>query len=183
MYPIKEDALCSYMKVKIGNEYPTICNALIEIPSGSKVKYEYDKESETMFVDRVLYSSVLYPHNYGFIPETIGEDGDPLDILVIMQEPVFPGCYLKAKVIGIMHMIDQGEVDDKIIAVHAHDPEYKHIHNLSDLPNHRLVEIKTFFNDYKKNENKHVDASHFSDKETALRIIEECHLKYISMDK
>jgi len=163
----------------IGSESPTVVNAFIEIPAGSKVKYEYDEKTETMYVDRILYSSIQYPHNYGFIPETLGEDGDPLDILVIMQEPVFPGCYLKAKVIGIMHMTDQGEVDDKIIAVHANDPDYSHVEDLTDLPTHRLLEIKSFFNDYKKNENKHVDASHYNPKKEAYRVIREGHEAFL----
>ena len=94
------------MNVPIGNDYPTICNAVIEIPAGSKVKYEYDPDTTCMFVDRILYSSVVYPHNYGYIPETLGEDGDPLDVLVIMQEPVFPGCYLKAKIIELCSIIN-----------------------------------------------------------------------------
>ena len=170
------------MSLRIGKEnpsYPSICHAMIEIPAGSKVKYEYDKENDCMFVDRILYSSVVYPHNYGFVPETLGEDGDPLDILVIMQEPVFPGCYLKARIIGVMHMTDQGEVDDKLIAVHANDPEYQHITSIYDLPEHRLIEIQSFFMDYKKNENKHVDVSHFSDKQSAVAILEKGHASYL----
>ncbi|KAF8667166.1 hypothetical protein HU200_053356 [Digitaria exilis] len=105
--------------------HPTIFNCVIEIPRGSKVKYELDKKTGLIKVDRVLYSSVVYPHNYGFIPRTLCDDSDPLDVLVIMQEPVIPGCFLRAKAIGLMPMIDQGEADDKIIAVCADDPEYK----------------------------------------------------------
>lgn len=169
------------MQVPIGEEYPEICNAIVEIPAGSKVKYEYDPLTKCMFVDRILYSSIVYPHNYGYIPETLGEDGDPLDVLVIMQEPVYPGCYLKARIIGVMHMTDQGEEDDKLIAVHAHDPEYHHIGSIFDLPDHRRIEIQSFFMDYKKNENKHVDVSHFSDKEHALEIVVKGRQKFLDL--
>jgi inorganic pyrophosphatase len=120
---------------------------VIEIPRGSKVKYELDKKTGLIVVDRVLYSSVVYPHNYGFIPRTLCEDSDPLDVLVIMQEPVIPGCFLRAKAIGLMPMIDQGEADDKIIAVCADDPEYKHYNDIKELPPHRLAEIRRFFED------------------------------------
>lgn len=165
-------------KLKIGEQYPCVCNAFIEIPSGSKVKYEYDENLSLLYVDRILYSSVVYPHNYGFIPETIAEDGDPLDILVIMQEPVYPGVYLKARIIGVLHMLDQGVCDHKIIAVHANDPEYKLVHELSDLANHRMVEIQTFFADYKKNEQKDVQVLTFGTKSEAYEIIINNHLKY-----
>uniref|UniRef100_A0A0D9YHW6 Soluble inorganic pyrophosphatase n=1 Tax=Oryza glumipatula TaxID=40148 RepID=A0A0D9YHW6_9ORYZ len=107
-------------------------------------------------VDRVLYSSVVYPHNYGFIPRTLCEDNDPMDVLVLMQEPVIPGCFLRARAIGLMPMIDQGEKDDKIIAVCVDDPEYRHYNDLSELSPHRVQEIRRFFEDYKKNENKEV---------------------------
>jgi inorganic pyrophosphatase len=98
-------------------------------------------------VDRILYSSVVYPHNYGFIPRTLCEDNDPIDVLVIMQEPVLPGCFLRARAIGLMPMIDQGEKDDKIIAVCADDPEYRHYTDIKELPPHRLAEIRRFFED------------------------------------
>ncbi len=97
-----------------GAEAPDVCNGVIEIPRGSKVKYELDKETGLCYVDRILYSSVVYPHNYGFIPKTLCEDGDPLDVLVLMQEPVVPMCFLRARPIGVMQMLDQGERDDKV---------------------------------------------------------------------
>ncbi|KAK9817032.1 hypothetical protein WJX72_008679 [[Myrmecia] bisecta] len=131
-------------------------NAVIEIPKGSKVKYELDKASGLLYVDRVLYSSVVYPHNYGFIPQTLDGDGDPVDILVINQEPAYPGAFLRARPIGVFKMIDGGEQDDKIIAVHVDDPEFKNLNDVAQLPPHRLAEIKRFFEDYKKNENKSV---------------------------
>lgn len=140
----------------VGPEAPHIFNVVIEITKGSKVKYELDKKSGLIKVDRVLYSSVVYPHNYGFIPRSLCEDNDPMDVLVIMQEPVVPGCFLRARAIGLMPMVDQGERDDKIIAVGADDPEYRNYSDIHELPPHRLAEIRRFFEDYKKNENKEV---------------------------
>lgn len=113
------------------------------------------------YVDRILYSSVVYPHNYGFIPQTLCEDHDPMDVLVLMQEPVYPMSFLKVRPIGLMQMIDQGEKDDKIICVHLDDPEYAHIRDISQLPSHRLKEVRRFFEDYKKNENKDVTVNKF----------------------
>ncbi|XP_004495004.2 soluble inorganic pyrophosphatase 4 isoform X1 [Cicer arietinum] len=158
--------------LEIGPEAPKIFNCVVEIGKGNKVKYELDKKTGLIKVDRVLYSSVVYPHNYGFIPRTICEDGDPIDVLVIMQEPVLPGCFLRAKAIGLMPMIDQGEKDDKIIAVCADDPEYRHYNDINELPPHRLAEIRRFFEDYKKNENKEVAVDDFLPSSTAYEAIE-----------
>ncbi|KAK9713654.1 hypothetical protein RND81_06G042500 [Saponaria officinalis] len=145
---------------------------VIEITKGSKVKYELDKKTGMIKVDRILYSSVVYPHNYGFIPRTLCDDNDPLDVLVLMQEPVLPGCFLRIKAIGLMPMIDQGEADDKIIAVCADDPEYKYYNNIKELPPHRLAEIRRFFEDYKKNENKEVAVNDFLPKASAFEAIQ-----------
>lgn len=157
--------------LEIGPGAPLVCNVVIEIGKGSKVKYELDKTSGLIKVDRVLYSSVVYPHNYGFYPRTLGEDNDPLDVLVLMQEPVIPGCFLRAKAIGLMPMIDQGEKDDKIIAVCADDPEFRDFSDIKQLPPHRLAEIRQFFEDYKKNENKEVAVQDFLGAEEALKAI------------
>ncbi|CAL9095634.1 unnamed protein product [Musa textilis] len=144
---------------------------VVEIARGSKVKYELDKASGLIKVDRVLYSSVVYPHNYGFIPRTLCEDGDPMDVLILMQEQVVPGCFLRARCIGLMPMIDQGEKDDKIIAICADDPEFVHYKDINDLPPHRLAEIRRFFEDYKKNENKEVAVNDFLPAEAAIKAI------------
>ncbi|KAJ8476729.1 hypothetical protein OPV22_020456 [Ensete ventricosum] len=158
--------------LEIGPAAPKIFNCVAEITRGSKVKYELDKKTGLIKVDRVLYSSVVYPHNYGFIPRTLCEDNDPMDVLVIMQEPVIPGCFLRAKAIGLMPMIDQGEKDDKIIAVCADDPEYKHYNDIKELPPHRLAEIRRFFEDYKKNENKEVAVNDFLPASSAYEAIQ-----------
>ncbi|KAL4565337.1 hypothetical protein LXL04_029427 [Taraxacum kok-saghyz] len=156
----------------IGPEAPQVFNVVIEITKGSKVKYELDKKTGLIKVDRILYSSVVYPHNYGFVPRSLCEDNDPMDVLVLMQEPVVPGCFLRARAIGLMPMIDQGEKDDKIIAVCADDPEYRHYTDISQLPPHRLAEIRRFFEDYKKNENKEVAVDNFLPAKTAFDAIQ-----------
>ena len=129
-------------------------------------------------VDRILFSSVHYPANYGFIPQTLGEDHDPLDILVLGQEPVNPLTIMNARPIGLMKMIDQGEDDDKIIAVHVDDPEFSFYPSISDLPPHRMQEVERFFSDYKLLEKKKVDVQGFLNANAARRSIEEAMQRY-----
>jgi len=164
--------------VELGEDSPHLLNAVIEVPMGSKLKYELDKKSGLIKVDRVLFSSVHYPANYGFIPQTYCEDHDPLDILVLCQEVTVPLSLMQAKPIGVMKMVDQGEADDKIIAVHANDPEYDHYDNINQLPPHRLREVQRFFEDYKTLEHKAVKVERFLGKEVAIRIIEEALALY-----
>lgn len=143
-------------QVSPGEDLPNSVNAIIEIPNGSKGKYEIEKESGLVKLDRVLYSSVVYPANYGFIPQTYCDDKDPLDILVLCSVDLYPMTLVEAKVIGVMHMVDGGEQDDKIIAVAKNDPSYTHINDLSELAPHTMKEIVQFFESYKALEGKSV---------------------------
>jgi inorganic pyrophosphatase len=154
-----------------GNKAPDVLNAVIEIPQGSRSKYEVDKETGLLKLDRVIYSSFHYPINYGFIPRTLGQDGDPLDILVLCSQPIQPLCLVEACVIGNMQMIDQGTMDDKIIAVAAKDPSVNHLKNVDELPPHFMAELKNYFEQYKVLENKKVVIDNFQDKQTAFEII------------
>ncbi len=167
--------------VSPGENAPQIVNALIEIPQGSRAKYEIDKESGLLKLDRIIYSSFYYPCNYGFIPQTYGGDKDPLDILVITSLPVQAMCLMQAKVIGVMQMIDSGDADDKIIAVAARDPSVFHYENIEELPKHFFDELRHFFEEYKKLENKTVIVEEFGNKQKAIGIIEEALAYYKEM--
>ena len=157
--------------VSPGARAPEEVRAVIEIPKGSKNKYELDKKTGMIMLDRVLFSSVIYPANYGFIPQSYCDDGDPLDILVLGQDPVVPLCLMQAIPIGVMKMLDQGKGDDKIVAVSANDPEYSHFRSIHALPQHRLQEVKRFFEDYKALENKVVVVEQFGDEREARSVI------------
>jgi inorganic pyrophosphatase len=160
-------------KVSAGNNTPDIVNGIIEIPKNTRAKYELDKESGLLMMDRVIYSSMYYPANYGFIPKTYCDDKDPLDILVLSQITVVPMCIVSAKVIGVMRMIDNGELDDKIIAVAENDMSVSHINDISELPEHFFKELKNFFEDYKKLENKTVKIEEFQNAATAKAIVKQ----------
>lgn len=156
-----------------GEDAPNNVTAIIEIPKGSKAKYEIDKDSGLLKLDRILFSSVMYPANYGFIPQTYCDDKDPLDILVLCSVDVFPMSIVEAKVVGVMHMVDNGEQDDKIIAVAAHDMSVNYIDDLSELPPHTMKEIVRFFQDYKALEGKNVTIEHLLGKRYAHKVINE----------
>ena len=160
-------------EVSIGENPPELVNGIIEIPKGSRAKYEIDKESGLIKLDRVIYASMYYPLNYGFIPQTLGEDMDPLDIVVLTQVEVVPRCLIPCKVIGVMQMIDRGEADDKIIAVAMQDASVSHISDVSELPEFFKVELKHFFENYKALENKVVVVDEFLGKEKAKEIINQ----------
>ncbi|PKL76878.1 MAG: inorganic pyrophosphatase [Candidatus Melainabacteria bacterium HGW-Melainabacteria-1] len=156
-----------------GPEAPDYVNALIEIPRGSKAKYELDKTTGYLKLDRVLYSSVHYPANYGFIPQTYCDDQDPLDILVLCSLEIQPMCLVEAQVVGVMHMHDNQESDDKIIAVARHDMSVSHIRDISELGPHIMIEIQRFFEDYKALEHKQVSIENLQGRAEALEIIRQ----------
>lgn len=168
-------------ELSAGTNPPSHVNALIEIPRGSKAKYEIDKESGLIKLDRVIYASMYYPLNYGFIPQTMGEDHDPLDIVVLTQVSVVPLCIIPCKVIGVMQMIDRGEADDKVIAVADQDPSVSHYDEISDLPRYLRDELTHFFENYKTLENKKVIIDQFLPKERAYQIIESSLQYYKQM--
>jgi len=159
--------------VELGEQIASSFRAVIEIPKGSKVKYELDKHTGLLWLDRVLYSAVHYPANYGFLPQTYCLDNDPLDVLVLGQEPVVPLCILRAKAIGVLTMVDDKGPDDKIIAIHADDPEYAHYRDISELPPHRLLELERFFLDYKVLEHKAVSVGDMRGPAEAERTIRD----------
>ena len=162
----------------VGANVPDEINGVVEIPKGGKVKYELDKTSGLLKVDRVLYSSVMYPANYGFVPQTLGDDDDPLAILALMQEPVLPLTWLRLRPIGMMTMLDQGQRDEKIICVHLDDPEYQGYTDISQLQPHRLAELRRFFQDYKALENKEVLVQEFLGPEQAKETVLEAVALY-----
>ena len=159
--------------VPTGSHTPERVNAIVEIPKESKGKYELHKETGLLMLDRALFSAVHYPANYGFIPRTYCDDKDPLDILVLSSLTLPHLCLVDATVIGVMRMVDQGEADDKIIAVATYDESVNHMKDLADLPPHTEKQILRFFMDYKALEGKEVKVERFLGREEALRIVEE----------
>ncbi len=158
--------------VSPGDGVPREFTAVIEIPKGSSVKYELDKQTGLLKLDRVLHSAVYYPADYGFIPQTLAEDDDPLDVLVLCQEEVLPLTLVRARAIGLMSMIDSGKLDHKILAVAIDDPEYASFHETDELPPHRLRMLRRFFQDYKTLEQKSVEVDQFQPADKALPVIE-----------
>lgn len=157
--------------VEIGDEAPDLVQSLVEIPKGTKAKYELDKVSGMLRLDRVLYSSSYYPANYGMVPRTLGQDGDPLDIVILSQVELQPMCIVRARVVGAMRMIDNNQVDDKIIAVAADDVSVGQIRAINDLPHYLQLELRQFFEEYKKLENKSVLVEEFQDAVVAKQIV------------
>ena len=156
-----------------GEDIPQEFNAIIEIPFGSSVKYELDKSSGLIKLDRVLYSAVYYPANYGFIPQTLAEDDDPLDVLVLCQETVVPLTLIHARTIGLMTMLDGGKKDHKIIAIATEDPEFANFREAAEMPPHRMTMLTRFFQDYKQLEGKAVEVDAMQPAATAYPIIED----------
>jgi inorganic pyrophosphatase len=161
-----------------GLDLPSEFMSLIEIPLGSNIKYELDKTTGLLRVDRVLYSAVYYPANYGFIPQTLAEDDDPLDVLVLCQEAVLPLTLVRSRAIGLMTMVDSGKKDHKILAVAIDDPEFNSFHEAGELPMHRLTMLRRFFQDYKTLEGKSVEVDDFQPAAFATPIIETALERY-----
>ena len=153
---------------------PGLVNVLVEIPAGSKNKYEFDKDMNAMALDRVLFASVHYPYDYGFSPNTLADDGDPLDGIVVMDQPTFPGCVITARPIGMLEMIDGGDRDEKLLCVPAEDPRYANVHSLKDFDPHRLEEVAEFFRTYKNLEKKETEILGWKDADQVAALVEEC---------
>ena len=158
-------------------------SVMIEIPKGSRNKYEYDKEKKRLKFDRMLFSSVHYPSDYGFIQETLALDGDALDALVLVWEPTFPGCIIDAKPVGLFRMWDEKGPDEKILCVPLYDPLWNHIETLSDVTPHLLKEIEHFFKIYKELEDKKTGVEGWEDRESAIRIIKQSQQRYKNSGK
>ncbi len=161
-----------------GENLPREFSAVVEIPMGSSVKYELDKKTGLLKMDRVLYSAVYYPANYGFIPQTFAEDDDPLDVLVLCQEALAPLTLVKARTIGLMTMVDGGKKDHKVLAVAVNDPEFNSFQEARELPPHRLAMLRRFFQDYKQLEGKQVEVEDFQPSAMALPVIEDSLQRY-----
>lgn len=172
------DFISSWHTVSPGSQVPAAVNGIVEIPKGAKSKYELDDKTGLLKLKRVLFSSVHYPANYGFIPRTWSEDNDPLDILIISSIALTPLCIVESKVIGVMTMIDEDERDDKIISVAGNDVSVNYINDLNELPPHTTIELKRFFEDYKKIEHKKIFVEQFLGKEEAYKIINKSIEQY-----
>ena len=175
------EQLNPWHSVAIGDRAPKYVQGIIEIPKNTRAKYELDKQSGLLRLDRVLYASTYYPANYGFIPRTYCDDGDPLDILVLSQVIVVPMCILSAKVIGVMRMLDEGSADDKIIAVAEHDMSVNHYEDIAELPGHFLKELRHFFEEYKTLEKKTVQVEEFQNAGVAREIVNQSIRDYKSL--
>ncbi len=155
----------------------SVYESVIEIPMGTKNKFEINKKTGKIKLDRVLYSALTYPGEYGFIEDTLSLDGDPLDILIISSYPTFPGCIVDARILGYLSVIDNGQHDEKVIAVVDKDPRFNHIQEIDDI-NHLKDEIKDFFQNYKTLQNIKVETKDFHDKNSAIKLIEECKKRF-----
>ncbi len=170
--------MTNFKDLPIGNQFPRIVNAIVEIPKGSRNKYEYDVELGIFKLDRVLYSSMVYPEAYGFVPNTLWDDGDPLDIFIFIDQPLTTGVLVEVKPIGILRMRDEKGSDDKVLSVAIGDPTYGSIHDVKDVPKHLLIEIEHFFVNYKKLEGKHVESFGWDNVLVALEAVRHGHDQY-----
>ncbi|MFB3814586.1 MAG: inorganic diphosphatase [Terriglobales bacterium] len=169
----------SYLSLPLGAKAPKPVNAVIEIPAGGVNKYEYDKKLGVFRLDRPLYSPVHYPGDYGFIASTLAEDGDPLDIVILMAQPTFTGCLVEARPVGLLEMLDQDKKDEKVLAVSSCNPRYENVRNYSDVYAHQLREIEHFFSIYKDLEGKRTKMAGWQSAEIAQQVVMQCHQRYL----
>ncbi|MDX6497488.1 MAG: inorganic pyrophosphatase [Blastocatellia bacterium] len=175
--------MTNYLALPAGQGAPAEVNAVIEIPRGQTNKYEYDKALHVFRLDRNLYSPVHYPGDYGFIPSTLSHDGDPLDVLVLVDAPSFTGCVMTVRPIGFLEMVDQGQGDEKVLAVGTNNPIFKDVHDYEELYPHLLREIEHFFTIYKELEAKTTSIKGWHDAARAREIISECQARYAKKAK
>jgi len=162
----------------IGDNAPEEINVVVEIPQGSRNKYEYDKQLDIFRLDRALHSSIYYPGDYGFVPQTLALDEDPLDVLILVSEPTFSGCLVVARAIGVLKMVDGGKEDDKVLAVPVGEPDFADIHNYTQIFGHTLRKIEHFFDTYKTLEGKSVSTHGWEDASAARKIISESAARF-----
>jgi inorganic pyrophosphatase len=166
------------LNLPLGDRAPDEINVIVEIPSGSRNKFEYDKALDIFRLDRALHSPIFYPGDYGFVPRTLALDDDPLDVLILVTEPTFSGCLVLARPIGLLKMIDDGKEDDKVLAVPVGEPEYAEVHNYTQIFSHQLRKIQHFFETYKVLEGKHTQIAGWEDAADARRIIVEAAARF-----
>ena len=171
--------MTNYLQLPIGDGAPALVNAIIEIPAGGRNKYEYDKKLNIFRLDRNLHSPVHYPGDYGFIPQTLSSDGDPLDVLVLVDAPTFTGCLVEVRPIGLLEMVDSGQKDEKILSVASNNPRFKEMKDFSEVWSHQLLEISHFFTTYKDLEGKRAIVSGWHNAESARRVIQESHDRFL----
>ncbi|HKA07310.1 MAG TPA: inorganic diphosphatase [Gemmataceae bacterium] len=169
----RRTSLNDYMMISPGTDIPSVVNMIVEIPKGRRSKFELDKETGLIKLDRYLYSSSVYPGDYGFIPQTLAADGDPLDILVMVNEPTFSGCLIEARVVGMFRMKDKGADDYKVLGVPNADPLFGHVKKLEDVPPHFLREVEHFFGTYKQLEGAHTELLGWIGGETATQEVRD----------
>jgi len=175
--------MANYLTLPIGDRVPESVNAVVEIPFEGINKYEYDKKLNVFRLDRNLYSPVHYPGDYGFFPSTLSLDGDPLDVLVLVDAPSFPGCVMEVRPIGVLNMLDQGKPDEKVLAVGKNNPRYKDVWNYSEIYPHMLLEITHFFSIYKDLEGKRVEIKGWHDASQARDAILQSHRRFVENEK
>jgi inorganic pyrophosphatase len=162
----------------------SVIDVVIEIPTGSRNKYEYDHENHVIRLDRRLFTATTYPADYGFVPDTLSKDGDPLDVLVLVADPTFPGCVVRVRILGVFFMRDEAGLDAKLVSVLEHDPQWDDAHDIGDLPGHLLNEIEHFFSIYKDLEpEKHTEVMGFKGRAEALEELAACREAFVEHEK